>query len=45
MWHISVADRDIGKIPKATNSKSGVADRMVDVTNDLAWSRDPLSGN
>ena len=29
MWHISVADRDIGKIPKATNSKSGVADRMV----------------
>ena len=29
MWHISVANRDIRKIPKATNSKSGVADRMV----------------
>ena len=29
MWRISVADGDSGKIPKATNSKSGVADRMV----------------
>ena len=29
MWHISVAVGDIGKIPKATDSKSGVADRMV----------------
>ena len=29
MWHISVTDGDIGKIPKATDSKSGVADRMV----------------
>ena len=29
MWHISVTDGDIWKIPKATNSKSRVADRMV----------------
>ena len=29
MWHISVTDGDIGEIPKATNRKSGVADRMV----------------
>ena len=29
MWRISVADGDIGKIPKATNNKSEVAGRMV----------------
>ena len=29
MWHISVTDGDIREIPKATNSKSGVDDRMV----------------
>ena len=29
MWHISVTDGDIREIPKATNRKSGVADRMV----------------
>ena len=28
-WSNEMTDRDIRKIPKATNSKSGVADRMV----------------